>query len=72
MDIPRDKLTAEDVEKIHTLATRIIVSMADCGPIVVSNVGGIKKETCRLTGFQAKKAREIIKDVIEDFFLKGY
>ena len=46
--------------------------MNDCGPVITSNVGGIKTESTRLCGFQAKKAGEKIKDIIEDFLLKGY
>lgn len=72
MNIPRDIISAEEAEKIHNLATQIIFSIADCGPEQVSNVDGKRTVSTRLRGFQAKKAREIIKDKIEHFILRGY
>ena len=72
MNIPRDNISAEEAEKIHNLATQIVFALVNCGPEQVSVVDGVKTTSTRLRGFQAKRAREIIKDKIEDFILKGY
>jgi len=72
VNIPRDKITPADAEKIHILATRIAFDLVDCGPISVSTIGGKKIESSKINGFQAIKARNIIKDRIEDFILKGF
>lgn len=68
----RDKITPEDAEKIQNLATKIVFAIADCGAITISNIDGVRKESTRIHGFQSIKARDIIKDIVEDFILKGY
>jgi hypothetical protein len=70
--IPRDSISKKDAEKIHDFATRITFKMADCGPIQVCFRDGIKMEHTRISGFQPKKARDIIEEMIRDFILKGY
>jgi hypothetical protein len=61
-----------EAEKIHALATQIVFAIADCGPLSISNIGGKKTESTKLNGFQVTKARDIIRDKIEDFILKGF
>ena len=72
MEIRRDKISPEDAQKIHNLATEITFKIADCGPTQVSSIDGFKVENTRIAGFQAKKARDIIEEMIWNFLLRGY
>ena len=72
MNIPRDKISAEDAEKIHNLATQITFKVADCGPVSEKTIDGMEMQTTRIPGFEPKKAREIIEKMIFDFILRGY
>ena len=69
---PREGLSAEDAEKIHALATKITFKMADCGPEIDSTIDGNPTMITRIKGFQAKKARDTIEEMIWDFLLRGY
>lgn len=70
--IPKDKITATDAERIKGLATRITFKLADCGPEIDTTIDGHPVKITRIKGFQAKKARDIAYDMIEDFLLRGY
>jgi len=72
VDIPRDIISAEDGEKIHNLATKITFKIAYCGPLQVSSVDGHKIKHTKISGFDPKKARDTIEEMIRDFILKGY
>lgn len=72
MNIPRDKISKEDAEKIHNLATQITFKMADCGPVQERVIDGMEMKTTRIGGFDAKKARDTIEEMIFDFLLRGY
>jgi hypothetical protein len=70
--LPRDKITVADAEKIKNLATRITFKMANCGPEIDTTIDGYPVKITKIKGFQAKKARDTIEEMIADFLLRGY
>ena len=72
MKLLRDEITVADVGRIKDLATRITFKLADCGPEIDTAIDGHPVKITRIRGFQAKKARDIAYDMIEDFLLRGY
>ena len=72
MKFPQDKISSEEAEKIHNLATSITFKVSECGPIQLQSVDGKKIEHSRIAGFQALKARDTIEEMIWNFLLRGY
>jgi hypothetical protein len=70
--LPRDSITQADAEKIRNLATSIVFKLADCGPERDSTIDGHPVKITRISGFEARKARDIAEEMIFDFLLKGY
>ena len=70
---PKDILSAQDNLKIHTLAVSTAFKISqECGPLQISFLDNKHEETEVISGFDGKKATEIIQDAIWNYVTRGY